>query len=67
MTSVEVLQQLLDKTPATLCDQVLQSDVAVLSERIAKICVERGFMGQVSVAESSDDQGLLDALIACVR
>ncbi len=67
LTSVEVLQQLLDKAPATLCDQVLRSDVAVLSERIAKVCVERGFSGQVSVAESSDDQGLLEALIACVR
>jgi uroporphyrinogen-III synthase len=67
LTSVEVLQQLLEKIPATQRGQVLRSDVAALSERIAQVCVDRGFTGQVSVAESSDAQGLLDALIVCVR
>lgn len=67
LTSVDIMQRFLDKTPKKLRRHVYQSDVAVLSERIAESCRKSGFSGVIQIADYSDDHGLVNALIAIVQ
>ncbi len=66
-TSVDIMRRFVDKTPTKLRRRVYQSDLAVLSERIAESCRDSGFSGTIRVADSSDDHGLIGALIACAK
>ncbi|MGI9317498.1 MAG: uroporphyrinogen-III synthase [bacterium] len=67
LTSVDIMQRLLDKVPAKLHTYMLSSGVAVLSQRIAVAAAASGFCGKIQVANNADDQGLLEALIECVQ
>lgn len=67
LTSVDIMQRLLNKTPKKFQHHVYQSDVAVLSKRIAESCRKSGFSGVIQVADSSDDHGLVNALNSIVQ
>ena len=66
LTSVEIMQQFIDRVSEESRGLVFETDIAVLSERIAAACVNAGFSARIRVADSSDDRGLLHALITCV-
>lgn len=65
VTSVEIMQRFIEKVPVKSRGLVFDSDVAVLSERIATACEEAGFSARIRVADTSDDRGLVRALVAC--
>jgi uroporphyrinogen-III synthase len=67
LTSVDIMQRLLDKTPKKWRHHVYQSDVAVLSQRIAESCRKSGFSGAIQIADCSGDKGLVNALIGIVQ
>ena len=65
LTSVEIMQRFIEKVPVKFRGLVFDTDVAALSERIASACTDAGFSARIRVADSTDDRGLVRALIAC--
>ena len=65
LTSVDIMQRFIEKVPEESRGLVFDTDIAALSERIAVACRNAGFSARIHVADSSDDRGLLRALIAC--
>jgi len=65
LTSVAIMQGLLEKADTEETKLILQSPLAVLSQRIAVSCRARGFKGVLQVADRPDDYAMVDALIKC--
>lgn len=65
LTSVAIMQGLLEKASQLERQFILSCPVAVLSQRIATSCRAKGFNGIVEVAARPDDHAMLEALTMC--
>ncbi len=62
LTSVAILDALVDVTPEERQADLRRHPVVALSDRIAKACRERGFSGPVKVALDTGDNDMLEAI-----
>ena len=62
LTSVEILDALLAILSDDQCESVRRKPVAVLSDRIAIACRERGFSGPVAVARGAGDAAMVNTV-----
>jgi uroporphyrinogen-III synthase len=63
VTSVEVLESLLQLAPATRTPHLVETTLLVPGERVAAAARRHGWRGPIVVARSAEDGAMLDALI----